>query len=443
MTKITVNEKNIIGKIKAMHGVGQPPLLGINTDNFSYLTEANIPYSRLHDVGGWFGGNMFVDIPNIFRNFDADVNDPASYDFTFTDILIKGLVDAGCEPYYRLGVTIENFSPIKAYRIYPPKDFYKWAQICEHIIRHYNEGWADGFYYNIKYWEIWNEPDGHPDSIENCMWKGTKEEYFDLYRITSKHLRECFGESIKIGGYASCGFYEVKEKQDVTGAAFGITRVLTDWDRRINYFMEFFYEFIDIVAKENLPFDFFSHHSYCNASDNVKMQHYCETYLESKGLGNVEIHLNEWNTTPTAQERGKSIASAQAVANMCAMQNTKLNVACYYDARMGTSVYGGLFNPLTKEPFCTYYGFKAFGKLYTLGTQIECVCDNEKVVSIAATDGTTVGVLMSNIGEDTVIEIEGEYKAYLIDAEHMFTETQTHSGHIPLKSDQVLYLEKL
>ena len=79
MTHITYNYQKTVGKIKPMHGVGQPPLLGLQTKYFKYLTEANIPHSRLHDVGGSFGGNMFVDIPNIFRNFDADETDPASY----------------------------------------------------------------------------------------------------------------------------------------------------------------------------------------------------------------------------------------------------------------------------------------------------------------------------------------------------------------------------
>ena len=68
MTHITIDVNNVIGKIKPMHGVGQPPMIGTDTDTFHYLTEANIPYARLHDVGGWFGGNLFVDIPNIFRN---------------------------------------------------------------------------------------------------------------------------------------------------------------------------------------------------------------------------------------------------------------------------------------------------------------------------------------------------------------------------------------
>ena len=108
MEKLTVDFGKVKGKIKAMHGVGQPPLLGVSTDKFSYLKDANIPFSRLHDVGGWFGRNMFVDIPNLFRDFDADETKEENYDFTFTDALIKALIDAGVEPYYRLELPLRT-----------------------------------------------------------------------------------------------------------------------------------------------------------------------------------------------------------------------------------------------------------------------------------------------------------------------------------------------
>jgi len=43
-----------IRPMKPEHGIGQSPMLGINVKKmFHYLTEAGIPYSRLHDVGGW------------------------------------------------------------------------------------------------------------------------------------------------------------------------------------------------------------------------------------------------------------------------------------------------------------------------------------------------------------------------------------------------------
>ena len=30
-------------------------------------------------------------------------------------------------------------------------------------VRHYNRGWANGHEWGIRYWEIWNEPDGLDD----------------------------------------------------------------------------------------------------------------------------------------------------------------------------------------------------------------------------------------------------------------------------------------
>ena len=108
MAIINVDLNNIVGKMKPMHGVGQPPMTGISCSMFHYLKEAGIPYSRLHDVGGWLGGGLYVDIPNLFRDFDADENDPNSYDFAFTDYLLKNLLDNNCQPYFRLGVSIEN-----------------------------------------------------------------------------------------------------------------------------------------------------------------------------------------------------------------------------------------------------------------------------------------------------------------------------------------------
>ena len=444
MTNITFDFQDKIREIKTMHAVGQPPLVGIDTTYFKYLKEANIPYSRLHDVAGKFGGNLYVDIPNIFRDFDADENDPSSYDFVFTDILIAGLMEHDCQPIFRLGVTIENNHRIKSYRIFPPKDEAKWARICEHIIRHYNEGWADGFNYGIVYWEIWNEPDNGPTSESNHMWQGSQEEFFELYRVTSKHLRACFGNTIKIGGYASCGFYsQLSERTRHLGVALGMTKDPTDREVRITYWTTFFLDFIEMVAREKLPLDFFSHHSYEGVENTLIMQRFAERKLAEVGLGDVEIHLNEWNPNPTREERGRAVACANATAMMCAMQDTKMYMMNYYDARIGISVYGGLFNPLTFEPFTTYYGFKAFGKLYKLGTQVRSECDSQDVYVTAATDGDKKGVLIANIGEDTEIttNLDAGMRVYLIDDEHMMEEIECEASQFTLRQNQVIYME--
>ena len=440
------NFEKKIGKIKPMHGVGQPPLGvgddGVDDSMFHYLTEANIPYSRLHDTYGDFGANLFVDIPNLFRDFDADENDPASYDFAFTDVLLSQMVKAGVEPYFRLGVTIENAHMIKPYRIFPPKDPEKWARICEHIVRHYNEGWANGFQFGITYWEIWNEPENE-ESIElNNMWKGTAEQYYDLYAATSKHLRKCFGDSIKIGGYASTGLYLGYMNEE---EKYQKPHKISHWEERAIYHTKFLLGFLDRIKRENLPFDFFTHHSYLTVERTVKVQKYAEKLLAEAGFPDVEIHINEWNTDRTRDTRGTTKSSADVAAMMMAMQDTKMSVMCYYDARMGISVYGGLFNPMTYTPYCTYYSFKAFGKLYALGDQEEVTGDLGKgLYAMAATNGSDRGILITNIGEEKTVEtnLGRGYKVYRIDEKHLMTETRMSVKKIKLKQYETLYLEK-
>ncbi len=360
-----------------MHGVGQPPFAGSNFGMFHYLTEAGIPFSRLHDVGGTYGGGRWVDIPNLFRDFDADPYDPASYDFTFTDLLITALMKAGAEPFFRLGVTIENDAAVRSYRIDPPKDPHKWAVICEHVIRHYTEGWADGFNYDIRYWEIWNEPENFEDPRENQMWTGTKEQYYELYNVTAKHLKSCFPH-LKIGGYASCGFYAV-----TNGGG----------SSREKYFITFFDGFLDSAAKNGTPLDFFSWHSYDNIENTMKFAEYARRRLDEAGFTDCETTCNEWN--PSVNLRGTARHASLVTGMMLAMQNAPLDSAMFYDARYGTSIYGSLFNPLTAEPFPAYYGFMAFNELYRRQNQVSLTCDIPGVYACAA-KGDDCAVVIAN-----------------------------------------------
>ncbi|MBQ2967529.1 MAG: hypothetical protein IJE10_05365 [Clostridia bacterium] len=443
MANLTVDFTKEIGKIKPMHAVGQPPFVGMDFSYVSYLKEANIPYSRLHDVGGAYGGFKFVDIPNIFRDFDADENDPNSYDFAFTDVLIQALMDNNCPPVFRLGVTIENYPHIKIYRIHPPADFAKWARICEHIVRHYNEGWADGFHYGIEYWEIWNEPENNGPTPKNMMWTGTMEQYLELYGITAKHLKNCFGDTIKVGGFASCGFYGLWGDPKKYGMDIEF-REKEHGDLAKEYYIDFFKAFLAYNKENNVPMDFFSWHSYANVQDTMVMAKFVEKTMNEYGYGDVETHLNEWNNAHTRYKRGKSVASVQACAMLCGMQSTKTTMLCYYDARIGHSVYGGLFNPITYEPFCTYYPFKAFGELYKMGTQVACDSDDSEVYAVAAMGNGKKGVLIANCNKEPITlktNLEVDFKLYRIDENHLMTE-DIFAPEIEVDAEQVLFIVK-
>ena len=376
-----------VGEMKKLHGVGQPPFTGVSFHMFQYLKAFDCPFSRLHDVQGVYGGGRWVDIPNLFRNFDADPEDPASYDFAFTDLLMQALVKAGIEPFFRLGVTIENQCRIKSYRIDPPKDPLQWAKICEGVIRHYNEGWANGFHMNIRYWEIWNEPDNSHIPEDNMMWTGTMEDYFELYGTASKYLKNRFPD-IRIGGYASCGFYGWNADRNDPQQARNV------------YYVDYANRFLEYVTKHNCPLDFFSWHSYGSIEDTLDYVKYATKMLEEHGFGGLEQSLNEWNCQPNA--RGTLKHAALTAGMMLALQNTAMDTAMFYDARYGTSIYGGMFNPLTAEPFPAYYGFVAFNELYKRHTQTDLTFDIPGVYGLAAGTAEDGCIVLSNTAAEAV-----------------------------------------
>ncbi len=417
MPHLIIDYERAMGRIKPMHAINNAPMHWANYKLFHYLTEAGIPTSRLHDTGGAFGGGIYVDIDNLFPRPEADPTDPASYDFLFNDALLCALCEAGAKPFYRLGCTIENYvTTIGPRRVFPPKDPHKWAVICEHIIRHYNEGWANGHHLGIEYWEIWNEPDNEPDPLVNPMWRGSKEAYYTLYEVTANHLKSCFPH-LKIGGYASCGFYDILNTQAEKQA---------NVSTRTGYFIEFFEGFLDHITSDahRAPLDFFSWHSYSEPDENVKYAAYAREMLDKYGFTDTESILNEWN--PGIHRRGTLADASHIGAMFVAMQNASVDLLCYYDGQLESS-YGGLWNPLTYQPFKAYHTFRAFNVLYRLGWQyaIEGTAPDGQIApgvyALAAGDEAdeSCAVVVYNTGaEVTLTAPDGAWSVAVIDETH-------------------------
>lgn len=391
----TIDFSKVTGDIRPLHGVCCAPYSSDGGAEQpvirSRFTEAHIPYCRLHDCNGAYGGSYFVDIPNVFPDFDADENDPASYDFYYTDEYIGAIQASGAEAYYRLGITIEWGS--KKYTTAVPKDTEKWARICEHIIRHYNEGWADGFSYGITYWEIWNEPDNPGNRFGSSMWAGTKEDFFHLYSVTARHLKACFPD-IKIGGYGSCGFY-ARTRQNVSQA--------------FKDFVSYFTDFLAMVKREGVSLDFFSWHLYSGSADEV-IEHakFVRETLDSYGFTDTESHLNEWNIHAEGRGFPSKHTLEGAAFNASVLiraQNTPyLDKAMYYAFSTHT-MYNGFMNQndLSIDP--PWYSFVAYGRLYALGDAVS-LSSSGGIDVTAATDGKEHAVLISNFNcEDTLLTL--------------------------------------
>ena len=359
---VMVEPEVVIGIVKPVNGVGQPPMIGAlkNWPMMHYLKEAGIPYSRLHDVGGRLGGGLFVDIPNLFPDFDADENDPKNYRFVFTDSLMKALETNGVEPFFRLGVTIENWveypGKFPALRTKPPKDFAKWGRICEHVIRHYTEGWANGFKMKVEYWEIWNEPEG------KAMFDAPFGEYMRLYGTVAPYLKKKFPH-LKIGGYGSCGFYAGVDAEFVAAAA-----VSPDMKR----FVDCARQFLSAAQKNVWPLDFFSYHSYSAPREALRQVRYADRLLDEFGFTRDKTKrvFDEWLPFPALESLGSAHQASAIAAELIGLQNGPCDIACIYDARCGVGLFSPLFNPLTQKPHKAYWSFVAFNELRKRGTAV-------------------------------------------------------------------------
>jgi len=394
--KVTVDPAQELRPIKLMNAVNNGPSKS-RTDqtksNFDEYKALKIPYARIHDAShcSSYGGHHAVDISAVFPDWNADETKEENYDFTLTDEYLDNMRKAGTEPYYRLGQSIEHW--IKKYGVNPPKDYAKWARICEHVVRHYNEGWAKGFTWNLKYWEIWNEPDGNKptaDGRPGPTWTGTDEQFMELYKVTSRHLRKCFGDTIKIGGPAFCWWGAWKDK------------------------------FLPFCAKEKLPLDFYSWHNYFKepyqVGENCRL---ARKLLDDNGFTKAESHLNEWNyvrgwsddwvyTLECESGRFNQKGGAAIAAVMCVCQDAPLDLLMFYDARVGCGM-NNMFDTLTLLPTKGYYPYIAWNRLLGLGTQVKVSLETpgtkkRQLYAVAAKGKTgALGLLLARFSDDNNI----------------------------------------
>jgi hypothetical protein len=353
----------------------------------------------------------------VFPNPKADPNLPESYDFARTDPFIDAIVKTGAQIVYRLGESIEH-EPIKR-RVHPPADVDRWAAACVGIIRHYNEGWAGGARHNIRYWEIWNEPENRP-----AMWSGSDEDYLHLYEKAAKAIKSRWPD-LKIGG-----------------PSFGYSGKLIDGRFEPS---EFMVKFLERCRSRSLPLDFFSWHLYTNdPRESVLRARGIREVLDRYGFVKAESHLNEWNYLPDndwtpitpkgqglSRERfcdriGNAEGAAFSAAVLMNLQDAPVDAACYFSAN--TQGFG-LFTT-HGAPRKVFHAFKAFRMLLDTPIRLEARSSSASLTGCAGKNdaNSEIGILVSNRDPaDNTIHLtvsnlpwpEGaQYRIFIVDQTH-------------------------
>ena len=395
MTELTADLTRAVKRMLPVHGFNN---CARRTDYGELMPEflaLRPPAVRLHDTAYPYGAGHYVDVDNIFPDPGADPDDPASYDFTLTDLYIRPLFEAGIGIMYRLGCSIEH-AP-KKYRVFPPADPEKWASVCEHVVRHYCRGWADGFRDAVRYWEIWNEPDGLDPHIEPYgppNWRGTAAEYYRLYSMTANRIKAACPD-VLVGGYSSCYILGRFENGR--------------WTEGDTSFFTGFLEYLRDPATA-APLDFFTWHGYLGNRGIEKIGRefaFVDETLNAYGFTDTLRIDAEWNCcvcdTQTPDFRTQyyiNMRNEKGASHMAAalfeMQRRGVDMAMFYDAQLWKE-YGPLFHVPSLRPTKALGAFALFSALYACGE--ECPSTQRGDVYVCAARGADIQRLgLANVG---------------------------------------------
>ncbi len=389
LRSLAIDAGKTIGHIRSFQGLNGPPYpeiagypnlvrqykdLRVNqvrTHDYMGPTDIDAEFALDNPMLAWLipddaqrsGVVQAGNLSTIFPDWKADPEKPASYNFVPTDKFITAIHDAGAEVYYRIG---RSWGAIN---VDPPPDFDKYADVVKHVAMHYNQGWAAGFHYNIRYWEFWNEP-------EALFWSGTPEQFYSLYEKTALALKS-LDPNLKVGGDAKA----IASNPDAYREGF-----------------------MDYCAAHHLPLDFYSWHTYANSSadpyDAVRLGKAIRTLLDTHGYPKAESILSEWNLTADFTDKQKARlqgveTAAYIGAVLSYLQDAPIDYAHFY---RGDAVWMGLFDR-TGSYFKTAYAFKAMGQMQD--TPQRFAVEGADTFGFAAlagrsADGKTVQILISN-----------------------------------------------
>lgn len=238
--------------------------------------DAGFQYIRMH--------GLLTDDMGVFR---INAQGKEEYNFQYIDTLFDYLLSIDVKPFVELGfmpsAMASGTKTIFWWRgnVTPPRDYAQWGRLIEALTQHWTQRYGEA---EVAKWyfEVWNEPnlDG--------FWAGTQAEYFKLYDYAARAVKKV-SPRYRVGGPATAGAAWVPEM-------------------------------IDHAAKNKVPLDFITTHTYgvsqgfldefgttgtVLATDEGAISNDVEKNrkeIAASAMPNLDLHYTEWSSSYTPSD---------------------------------------------------------------------------------------------------------------------------------------------
>ncbi len=273
-------------------------------------------YVRFHGI---FHDDMFV--------YREDAQGRPIYNFQYIDDLFDRMLAKGVRPFVELSFSPSEMATVKDTAFWwkangsPPSDYNKWAGLVRATVQHCVNRYGIN---EVRRWyfEVWNEP-----NLTGPFFRGTQQQYFDLYKITAQTIKT-IDPQLRVGGPATSNFHmdqnALKEAQ-ASGRPFD--------PQAIPWHPIWIEDFIAFCKANNLPVDFISTHPYpqdfaIEEPGTQQRVHFRRSIdatrndlrtlrkmIDASPYPNAEIQLTEWNSSPSPLDHSHdSLAAAAFIA---------------------------------------------------------------------------------------------------------------------------------
>ncbi|MDN3665549.1 hypothetical protein ACFFU1_16350 [Algibacter miyuki] len=243
------------------------------------------------------------------------------YNWQYIDDLFDRMLDLNVKPFVELAFLPTSMAAKDSKTVFwwkanitPANDsFEKWHDLIKAFTQHCVDR------YGIEevltwYFEVWNEPNLYP-----LFWDGTKSQYFELYKQSAIAVKSV-DERLKVGGPSTSNFVpDTRFDGEITDDKASDAVFNAEDINSLQWHGVWIEDFLEYCHKEKLPVDFVTTHPYPTdyafnpetgkgkgltrfaKSLKLDLEWLNETIAKSH-YPDVEIHLTEWNTSPSSRD---------------------------------------------------------------------------------------------------------------------------------------------